>query len=231
MTINCIIIEDEPLAMDRLKSFVQRVPFLKLMACMDNAIEAISHIRTERVDLLFLDIQMDGFTGIQLLEALNKRPEVIITTAFDQYALKGFDLNVSDYLLKPFTFERFMQAITRVSDRLTGNIAQSPKQFIFIKTEYRLEKVNLANLLYIEGMRDYRCLQLRDRKILTLQTFGELEQELPADQFCRVHKSFIVSVNHIDSVERDRIRINDALIPISDTYRTLFYQRINKAIH
>lgn len=230
MTINCIIIEDEPLAMERLKSFVQRVPFLKLMACMDNAMEAISYIRTERVDLLFLDIQMDGFTGIQLLEALNKRPEVIITTAFDQYALKGFDLNVSDYLLKPFTFERFMQSVTRVSNRLTTG-AQPPKQFIFIKTEYRLEKVNLADLLYIEGMRDYRCLHLPDRKILTLQTFGDLEQELPADQFCRVHKSFIVSVNHIDSVERDRIRINDALIPISETYRAQFYQRINKAAH
>lgn len=230
MIINCIIIEDEPLAMDRLKSFVQRVPFLKLMACMDNAMEAISYIRTERVDLLFLDIQMDGFTGIQLLEALNKRPEVIITTAFDQYALKGFDLNVSDYLLKPFTFERFVQAVTRVSDKLiTGS--QPQKQFVFIKTEYRLEKVNLADLLYIEGMRDYRCLHQPDRKILTLQTFGELEQELPADQFCRVHKSFIVSMNHIDSIERDRIRIGEALVPISETYRTLFYQRINKATH
>src|SRR5476651_1143857 len=122
MTINCIIIEDEPLAMERIRAFVQKVPFLNLLASFDNGVEAIGFIKANPIGLLFLDIQMDGFTGIQLLEALRKRPEVIITTAFDQYALKGFDLNVSDYLLKPFTFERFMQAVTRVYDKLiTGD--------------------------------------------------------------------------------------------------------------
>jgi two-component system LytT family response regulator len=120
MIINCLIIEDEPLAMERIKSFVLKVPGLNLLACFDNAIAAISFIKANKTDLLFLDIQMDGFTGLQLLEALQKRPEVIITTAFDQYALKGFDLNVTDYLLKPFTFERFMQAVTRVYDRISA---------------------------------------------------------------------------------------------------------------
>lgn len=227
MAINCIIIEDEPLAMERTSGFVRKVPFLNLLKTFDNGVEAAGYIKTEKVDLLFLDIQMDGFTGIQLLEALTHRPEVIITTAFDQYALKGFDLNVSDYLLKPFTFERFMQAVSRVYDKLTLAGKQPDKQVIFVKTEYRLEKVNLADLLFIEGMRDYRCLHLMgDKRILTLQTFSELEHELPAAQFCRVHKSFIVALNKIENIERDRIRIKDELIPISETFKDIFYKRI-----
>ncbi|GAB3935308.1 LytR/AlgR family response regulator transcription factor [Mucilaginibacter myungsuensis] len=226
MTLNCIIIEDEPLAMERLSDFVHKVPFLNLLRSFDNGLEAIGFVKTNEVDLLLLDIQMDGFTGIQLLESLPKRPEVIITTAFDQYALKGFDLNVTDYLLKPFTFERFMQAVTKVYDKLSLIGEREYKPRIFVKTEYRLEKVDLNDLLYIEGMRDYRCLQLPDRRILTLQTFTELEKELSPALFCRVHKSFIVSLNKIESVERDRIKIKDALIPISETFRENFYKRI-----
>jgi two-component system LytT family response regulator len=224
MIINCIIIEDEPLATQRLQDFVSKVPFLNLMQSFDNAIEAISFLRAEKVDLLFLDIQMDGFTGIQLLESINKMPAVIITTAFDQYALKGFDLNVSDYLLKPYTFERFMQAITRVYDSLSsGN--KTNKEYIFVKAEYRLEKINLADILYIEGMRDYRCIYLSEKRVMTLQTFSELEQELPS-KFCRVHKSFIVALDKIESIERDRIKIEDKLIPISETYKESFYKLI-----
>jgi two-component system LytT family response regulator len=224
MIINCLIIEDEPLAMERIKSFVLKVPGLNLLACFDNAIAAISFIKANKTDLLFLDIQMDGFTGLQLLEALQKRPEVIITTAFDQYALKGFDLNVTDYLLKPFTFERFMQAVTRVYDRLTP--AESGKEIIFVKTEYRLEKITLNDILFIEGMRDYRCIRLINKSIMTLQTFSELEQELPAARFCRVHKSYLVAIDKIEHVERDRIRIGSELIPVSDTFKEGFYKRI-----
>ncbi len=226
MTINCLIIEDEPLAMERIKSSVLKVPFLNLVACYDNGLEAISFIKSNQIDLLFLDVQMDGFTGIQLLESLQKRPEVIITTAFDQYALKGFDLNVSDYLLKPFTFERFMQAVTRVYDRLTLTTTQISKQILFVKTEYRLEKVNLDDILYIEGMRDYRCIHLKEKSIMTLQTFSDLERELPSALFCRVHKSFIVAIDKIENIERDRIRIKNELIPVSDTFKEGFYKRI-----
>ena len=226
MTINCIIIEDEPLAMERTKSFVQKVPFLNLLACFDNGVEAIGFIKANTVDLLFLDVQMDGFTGIQLLESLTKRPEVIITTAFDQYALKGFDLNVSDYLLKPFTFERFMQAVTRIYDRLPAADNDPVKQVIFIKTEYRLEKVNLDEIFYIEGMRHYRCIHLKDKQIMTLQTLTDLETELPGKWFYRIHRSFIVATNKIDSIERDMIKIKNELIPISDTYKENFYRSI-----
>jgi two-component system LytT family response regulator len=224
--INCLIIEDEPLAMDRIKSFVLKVPFLNLLACFDNAIEAISFIKANKTDLLFLDIQMDGFTGIQLLESLQKRPEVIITTAFDQYALKGFDLNVTDYLLKPFTFDRFMQAVTKVYDRLITTEIQTEKAILFVKTEYRLEKINLSDILYIEGMRDYRCIHLTDKNIMTLQTFTDLEQQLPTAKFCRVHKSFIVALDKIESIERDRIKILGELIPVSDTFKEGFYRMI-----
>lgn len=224
MVINCIIIEDEPLAMDRIRDFVLKVPFLNLLQSFDNGVEAIAFMQTQKVDLLFLDIQMDGFTGIQLLECLIKKPEVIITTAFDKYALRGFDLNVCDYLLKPFTFERFMQGVNKVYDKLSGR--EEGKTFIFIKTEYRLEKIKLDDLLFIEGMRDYRRLHLNEKNIMTLQTFSELEQELPARQFCRVHKSFIVALDKIESIERDRIRIKNELIPVSDTYKENFYKQI-----
>jgi two-component system LytT family response regulator len=226
MKINCIIIEDEPLAMQRLRDFVLKVPFLNLVQCFDNALEAISFLRAEKVDLLFLDIQMDGFTGIQLLESINKMPGVIITTAFDQYALKGFDLNVSDYLLKPYTFERFMQAVTKVYDSLITTNKPGDKSYIFIKTEYRLEKINLDDILFIEGMRDYRCINLDGKRIMTLQNFGELELELPENKFCRVHKSFIVALDKIENIERDRIKIKDTLLPISETFKESFYKLI-----
>ncbi|MEO6520689.1 MAG: LytTR family DNA-binding domain-containing protein [Mucilaginibacter sp.] len=226
MTINCVIIEDEPLAMERLKSYVLQVKYLNLVQCIDNAFDAISLIKTEKIDLLLLDIQMDGFTGVQLLESLTKRPEVIITTAFDQYALKGFELNVSDYLLKPFTFERFLQAIGKVYDKLNLQNQTETRNYIFIKTEYRLEKVQLQDILFIEGMRDYRSIVTTEKRIMTLQTFGELEQELPAKQFCRVHKSYIVALGKIETIERDRIRIGEELIPISDTFKADFYKRI-----
>lgn len=226
MTINCIIIEDEPLAMQRLKEFVLKVPFLRLLNSFENAIEAIGFLKAKKVDLLFLDIQMDGFTGIQLLESIDDRPDVIVTTAFDRYALKSFDLNVTDYLLKPYTFERFMQAVTKVYDRHVSAQKNGHKSYIFIKTEYRLEKVDLNDILFIEGMRDYRCLHLPGKRIMTPETFGDLENELPKGNFCRVHKSFIIALGKINSIEKDRIRINDQLIPVSDTYKDNFYRSI-----
>ncbi len=227
MILNCIIIEDEPLAMIRVKEFARKVPFLRVCQTFDNALEAIEFLRTEKIDLIFLDIQMDEFSGIQLLECLLQRPEVILTTAFDHYALKGFELQVTDYLLKPFTFERFLQAVIRVQDKLSISSSNSVyPSFLFIKTEYRLEKVLLEEILFIEGMRDYRRLHLNTRKIMTLETFKELEGQLPNHQFCRVHKSFLVSLDKIESVERDRIKIQKELIPVSGTYRESFYKKI-----
>ena len=226
MRISCIIVEDEPLALERTKEFVLKIPYLELIKTFDNGLEAIGFLKEKIVQLIFLDIQMDDFSGIQLLESLNKKPKVIITTAFDKYALKGFELNVSDYLLKPFEFERFVQACERVYEELKIQIKNNDKNYLFVKTEYRLEKVELKDILFIEGMRDYRRIHLPDKKIMTLQTFKDLQEQLPVNSFCRVHKSFIVSIEKIKSIERDRIKIQDEIIPISETFKETFYKMI-----
>jgi DNA-binding LytR/AlgR family response regulator len=225
MIINCIIIEDEPLALKRAEEFTGKVPYLKLMRSFDNGFEAIGFLKEEKVDLIFLDIKMDELTGIQLIESLAVKPFIIITTAYNKYALKGYDLGVTDYLLKPFTFERFMQSVEKVYAQM-NRARQGDRDYLFIKTEYRIEKVQHEDILYIEGMRDYRSVQMTDKRILTPQTFSELEGELPGNQFCRVHKSYLVSINKIISVERNRIKIGDKLIPIGETYRDQFYQSI-----
>ncbi len=226
MKIKCIIIEDEPLALERTKEFVLQVPYLELIETFDSGLEAIGFLKEKDVQLIFLDIQMDDFSGIQLLESLNKKPKVIITTAFDKYALKGFELNVSDYLLKPYEFKRFLQACERVYEELKSKIIKDDKNFLFVKTEYRLEKVDFEDILFIEGMRDYRRIHLSGKRIMTLQTFKDLEQQLPINSFCRVHKSYIVSIEKIESIERGRIKIKNKIIPVSETFKEIFYKMI-----
>lgn len=224
----CLLIEDEPLAMIRLKEYVSRVPFLNLTHAVDNPWEALTILKNEKIDLVFLDIEMDGMTGIQLLDALAIRPSVILTTAFDQYALKAFDLQVADYLLKPFTFDRFLQAVLRIQELKNLNVQKSPNTFLFVKSEHRLQKVMFDDILYIEGMRDYRRICMKSEKIMTLETFGHFQQHLPPNQFCRVHKSYLVSIDKIESIERDRIKILREIIPISLTYRDQFYDIIGR---
>ena len=228
--INCIIIEDEPLALERVSGYVQKLPYLNLLSTFDNGIDALVYLKSNAVDLIFLDINMGEFSGIQLLETSNIKSEIIITTAYDTYALKGFDLNVTDYLLKPFTFERFVLAVDRVQANLTKAEVIHDKKYIFIKTEYRLEKLILDEVLYIEGMRDYRRIHTINKRIMTLKSFKEFEQEIPANTICRVHKSFMVALDKIDSVERDRIRIKDVIIPISETYKRSFLNLISQPV-
>lgn len=228
MKINCIIIEDEPLALERTKDYVLKLPFLNLRMTFDNAIEALSYLKTNKVDLIFLDINLGGFSGIQFLETNAVTSRIILTTAYQEYALKGFDLKVTDYLLKPFTFERFIQAVDRVQSSLLKKQVVMPKNFIFVKTENRLEKVNLREIIFIEGMRDYRRIHTVSKRIMTLQTFTEFEKQIPAGIICRVHKSFMVSIERIESIEKDRIKIKDQTIPISETYRQKFFSVIDK---
>ena len=213
MKINCIIVEDEPLALDRMTGYVLKLPYLNLLSTF-----------------VFLDINMGEFSGIQLLETLNVKPEIIITTAYTEYALKGFDLHVTDYLLKPFTFERFVLAVDRVQANLSKVETMPDKNFIFIKTEYRLEKLLLNEILYIEGMRDYRSIFTTNKRIMTLKPFKEFVLDIPSNLICRVHKSFMVALDKIDSVERDRIRIKDVIIPISETYKKSFFELINQPV-
>jgi two-component system, LytTR family, response regulator len=228
MQIDCIIIEDEPLAQERLKGYIQKRSWLRLLAVFDNGIEALSFLQTRPVDLIFLDINMGDFSGIQLLESIRPEGQVVISTAYHEYALKGFELNVTDYLLKPYTFERWLQAVDKVRGNKVKAASNPAPNFIFVKTEYRLEKLQLDELLYIEGMRDYRRIFTLTKQILTLETFGELEQRLPPGVACRVHKSFMVALDKIDSVERDLIRLGKTEIHVSETYRKQFMQLLNR---
>lgn len=230
MPVNCIAIDDEPLALSKLEGFIGKVPGLNLVRTFENAIEAFSWLKQNKADLIFLDIQMAQLTGIQFLEISDSKYDVIITSAYEQYALKGYELNVVDYLLKPYSFQRFMKAVNKVMEsnsKKEQKLAPPEKgKSIFVKTEYRLERVDLDEILYIEGMKDYLRIVCQNRKIMTLQNFSQIEKMIPAESFCRVHKSFIVAIGKIISVERGIIRISDKRIPVSNTYRDTFLQKI-----
>jgi two-component system LytT family response regulator len=233
MKIDCIAIDDEPLALSKLEGFIRKVPDLNLLRTFDNAIEAVGWLKENSAGLIFLDIQMEQLTGIQFLEATGTSSRIVITSAYDQYAIKGFELNVTDYLLKPFSFQRFLQAVDKVMEYFaqkpystTNYIKSESNSFIFVKTEYRLERIDLDDILYIEGMKDYLRIVCSDKKIMTLQSFAKFEENLPFNKFCRVHKSFVVAIDKIKSVERGVIIIADKRIPVSNTYKDNFFSKI-----
>lgn len=239
MKINCIAIDDEPLALDIISDYCSKVPFLNLIRTFSNAVDSIEFLRNNKIDLIFLDIQMEELTGIQLLNALKIRPYVIFTTAYDSYAIQGFELDVMDYMLKPISFERFLRGSDKVyekiqQDQKSKSVTQesgsgSPADlFFFVKTETRIEKVRFADVLYIEGMGDYWRIITPQKKIMSLLNYKKLEEILPANQFVRVHKSFIIALDKIDNVERNRIKIADRLIPVSETFRKNFFDMIDK---
>jgi len=229
MTLSCIIIEDEPLATEKLEGFIAQVPLLKFEGSFDNALNGLQFLNTHTIDLLFLDIQMEKITGIQLLENLSSKPYVVITSAYSDYALKGYELSVFDYLLKPYSFERFLGAVNKIFNDLKLKRAlnnESSGLQIFIKTEYRRENVHLDDILYIEGMQGYLKIYLPGKKILTKQSIKAILKLLPEDQFIQVHKSYVVALSKIESIERNRIKISDKLIPVGDLYKKHFYERI-----
>ncbi len=224
----CIAVDDEPLALEKIASFIERMPTLKLEATFDRPVEALAYLSSHKVDMLFLDIQMEKMTGLDLLAALPNHPQVILTTAYSEYALKGYEFEVTDYLLKPYSFERFAQAVNKATKRIQEKISvvETTPDFIFVKSDYRLVKVMLSDILYIEGMRDYRCIHTSTGKILTDQTFGSFEEQLPTSQFSRIHKSFMVSLSKIESIEKHRVKIGKELLPVSESYREPFYKKI-----
>lgn len=227
MQLTCIVVEDEPLALEKLKDFISRVPFLQLSGSFENALGALHFLNTNAVDIIFLDIQMEQLTGIQMLETMTSKPYVIITSAYAEYALKGYELQVFDYLLKPYSFERFLAAVNNVFDDLhKQRHAEGKALQLFVKTEYRIESISISDILYIEGMQAYLRIVLPDKKIMTKQSFSGLLAALPCDQFIRVHKSWVVNLSRVESVERNRIKIGDRLIPIGETYRDAFHRRI-----
>ncbi len=228
MNINCIVVDDEIPAIEQMEDYINRVPFLKLLASFNNGIEPMSFLQSNNVELMFLDIEMEGFTGLQLIKSLRNPPRIILTTAYDQYALNAYELNVTDYLLKPISFERFMQSIDKVFDYYMNSGGkessglQYKRDYFFVKTEYRMQRINFDDILFIEGMKEYLMIHTTSDKIMTLQSFKSMEESLPANNFIRVHKSFIVALNKVESVEKNRITIGNQLIPVSNTYREAF---------
>jgi DNA-binding LytR/AlgR family response regulator len=221
--INCIVVEDSPLAVEKLVDFIRQIPLLNLLRSFDNGIEAVTFIQAQKVDLVFLDIQMERFTGLQFLEAVRFPPKIIIVSAYSQYAIHGFEHNVSDYLLKPYSFERFLKAVEKVQSELQ---IKTTKTYLFVKTEYRMERVDFDDILYVEGMGAYLQIVTGHSKIMTLQTFAQLERLLPCEQFQRIHKSFIVSLDKIESIERNVLKIAERRIPIGKSYQEAFYKKL-----
>ena len=240
MKINCIAIDDEPLALDILKAYCAKVPFLNLVGTFTNAIDTLEYLRHNTVDLMFLDIQIEELTGIQLLNSLKNKPLVIFTTAYDQYAIQGFDLDILDYMLKPIAFDRFVKGVNKaleyklkkgpgsIPQKTENTFAPGPKSFFFVKTETRIEKVDSAEVLYVEGMGDYWRIVTKARRIMTLMNAKGIEEILHEPEFCRVHKSYFVAINKIEYVERKHIKIGEILIPISETFQKNFFDLIEK---
>jgi len=241
MKINCIAVDDEPLALEIIKEYCAKVPFLNLMQAFDNAIDTMEYLRENKVDLILLDIQMEDLTGIQLLNALKTKPYVIMTTAYDNYAIQGFDLDVTDYMLKPFSFQRFLKGVNKVYDQLetetkstagrqvvTHQAENAERDYFFVKTETHIERITTSEVLYIEGMGDYWRIVTKNKRIMTLMNARGIEDVLPEHQFCRVHRSYFVAINKIESIERKHIKIADQRIPIGDTYQKNFFDIIEK---
>ncbi|SKB48302.1 two component transcriptional regulator, LytTR family [Parapedobacter luteus] len=232
--VRCIVVDDEPLALDIITDYVSKVPELKLVGSTTNAIEALTLVQNGEVDLVFLDVQMPELTGIQFLKIINGKCDVILTTAYPQYALDGYELNVVDYLLKPIAFDRFYRSVQKVLNNKPPKVQQATAQptqseavdFIFVKTEHKIQRVDLDDILYIEGLKDYISIYTPDERIVTLQNMKKMEDILPVNRFVRVHRSYIVALDKIASIERGRIYIRDKIIPVGDTYRDSFYKYI-----
>jgi DNA-binding LytR/AlgR family response regulator len=230
--IKCIVIDDEPWALALIEDYVNKTPFLELIFSTTRPIEAINFLQENKVDLVFSDIQMKELTGIQLMKIAGEKCRYILTTAYGEYALDGYEHNVLDYLLKPITYERFLKAASKARDYFSTKQAApanevKQKDFIFCKTDNRLVRLPLEDILFIEGLRDYISLQTKTEKLIVLENLKNLENELPANLFMRVHKSFIVALNKIEVIERNRIFIGKHIIPIGDTYKSVFFNSID----
>jgi two-component system LytT family response regulator len=232
MILTCVVVEDEPLARHLMEQYILKVSHLQLVKSFSNPLAALDFLRNNSVDILFSDIQMPEITGISLLKILPKKPLVILTTAYSEYALEGYELDVVDYLLKPITLERFLKAVEKATQRFNPISSVPPAelplpsepspQSIFVKDGTKLVKIRLNEILYIEGLKDYVSIYTKDKKVVTLQTLKSLEAQLISHQFIRVHHSYIVSFEAIDAIEKEKIQIGKVWIPISDTYRKSF---------
>jgi two-component system, LytTR family, response regulator LytT len=253
-TLRCIAVDDEPLALGLVSAFIEKTPFLKLVGRYSSAVEALQGLHEQQVDVLFLDIQMPDLTGIELARVLEKpvngtqAPRIVFTTAFNHFALEGFRVDALDYLLKPFNYEEFLRAATKAStyfdlvrkaensgaaipETLPASLPSVPQEeYLFLKVEYQLVRIAYKDILYIEGLKDYVKVHLKNetRPLLSLTSLKSLEEKLPAHRFMRVHRSYIVNLERIEAITRTSIQIGDTTIPVSDQYKDTFSDYVSR---
>ncbi len=229
----CLIVDDEPLAQDVLENHIEKVPDLELVKKCNNAFEALEVLHARHIDIIFLDIQMPGLTGLEFLKTLKDPPAVIFTTAFSEYAVEGFELDATDYLMKPVSFERFFKSVNKAIHYINLEEGENQEQeedadYIFVKADKKIVKIQLNDILYIEGLKDYVMIYTPEQRIITLQTMKNLEDKLPAARFMRVHRSFIISLDKLKSVAGNFVEIKDKQIPLGKHYRDEFMKLIEK---
>ena len=234
MKLRAIAIDDEPLALRLVTEYVRKTPFLELVGEFDNPLDAIEFLGQEVVDLIFLDIQMPDLTGVEFARVLKEGPKIIFTTAYENYALESYKLDAVDYILKPFNYEEFLKAAQKAKKLFDLEEAALPTletgtEFLFLKSEYKIRRINFNEILYIEGLKDYVKVYLQNeiKPIMSLNTVKSLEQKLPSDRFMRVHRSYIVNLQKIETIERSRIVFGKTYIPVSDQYKEKFQDFVN----
>ena len=234
MPISCIIVDDEPLAIEIVESYVERIEQIKLLGKFRNAVDAFAFLQEHPVDLIFLDIQMPRLSGLEFIRTLKNRPKVILTTAYRDYALDGFDLEVVDYLLKPIPFERFLKAVAKVLHQPTIPLPAGPRadvpadDYVYFKVDKKMVKTRMAEVLYIESIKDYVKVRTADKEIVTQQKISYLEESLPRPQFLRVHRSFIINVEKIDAYSATDVEIGKFSVPIGRNYKNDVMKALGK---
>ena len=233
--IRCIAIDDEPLALKQINSYIEKTPFLNLIGSFTNAVKALDFLRESEVDLMFVDINMPDLNGLEFVKSLTQKPLLIFTTAYSEYALEGFKVDALDYLLKPFSFAEFSKAATKARTQFeliqkAPEKLESNDDYLFIKSEYKIIRINLNDIIYIEGMKEYIRIHLVGQKpVMTLLSMKAVEAKLPSEKFMRVHRSYIVNLKKVTTVERLRIVYDDKTrIPVSDNYKEKFQAFLDK---
>ena len=229
MQIKCVITDDEPTACEGLRRYVEKVDFLSLIAVCEDAMQLNTFLQTQQPDLLFLDIEMPYLSGLELLASLAHPPRVIITSAYEQYALKGYELDVADYLLKPISFERFLKAVNKVHNLLQQEVQlEEATDFIFVRSDRQMHKVFLKDILIVEGLENYVCIYTENSKLLVRSTMKRMVEVLPKEAFLQVHKSYLINQEKIDMIDGNRIVVGQHTIPVARNFREEVFARILK---
>ncbi|MEG1634248.1 MAG: LytTR family DNA-binding domain-containing protein [Rikenellaceae bacterium] len=229
----CLAVDDEPLALSIIENFCNKIPSMELISTAANGIEAVEILKTQQVDLMFIDINMPHMSGIEVVRMLEKPPLVIFTTAYQNYALTGFELSAIDYLVKPFSFDRFFKAVNKAQkqlDLINSNITTSTvaADYIMIKVDYSVVKVLFSSIRYVEGLKDYVKIYTTDKNLVTKSTMKNIEERLPSDKFMRIHKSFVINLDHVNSFENNHVVINKDRIPLGQQYKEIFSSYLDK---